>query len=248
VEHQTIRGRLAYTSKKPEIMDKWRGGETFVITTYVDGSRTLRAHCAIDENSPRVLRDCVNSYDAQWRPTDSFVRLSVDDKFVGSTWYRFTPELAEAEGYTFQEGRISQRIPLERPLRTFGTHPIQNDAWHTAIYPLEQGPGEFESNDGLMCSFHHRGADGPILLRRERPLYLKFFGEEKVKVAAGEFDALHFQVGRSTDDAYQGREIHPPYHVWVTADGDYVMLKAQVTGYMMTYYELTEYEKRKNFF
>jgi hypothetical protein len=248
VEHETIRGRLAYTSKKPELMDKWRGGETFVITKHVDGSRTLRAHCAIDENPPRVLRDCVNSYDANWRPTDSFVRLTVDEQFVGSTWYRFTPTLAECEGYTFQEGRISQRMELERPLRTFGTHPIQNDAWHTAIYPLEQGPGEIESNDGLMCSFHHRGADGPVLLRRQRPLYLRYFGEEKVKVIAGEFDALHFQVGRSTDDTYQGREIHPPYHVWVTADGDYVMVKAQVTGYMMTHYELTEYEKQKNFF
>ena len=28
MEHETIRGRLLYTSKKPEIMDKVRGGET----------------------------------------------------------------------------------------------------------------------------------------------------------------------------------------------------------------------------
>jgi hypothetical protein len=248
LEHETIRGHLLYTSKKPEIMDKWRGGEHFTITKHVDGRRTLRAQCAIDENSPRVLRDTINSYDADWRPTDAFVRLTVDENFVGSSWYRFTDTLAECEGYTVQEGRISQRMELERPLKTFGTHPIQNDAWHTAAYPLEQGPGEFESWDGLMCSFHHRGADGPVLLRRQRPIYLRFIGPEKVKVAAGEFDGLHFQVGRSTDDAYMGTDIHPPYHVWVTADGDYVMLKAHVTGYMQTYYELTSYEKRKNFF
>jgi hypothetical protein len=34
----------------------------------------------------------------------------------------------------------------------------------------------------------------------------------------------------------------------VTADGDYVMLKAYCTGYMQTFYELVEYEKGKNFF
>jgi hypothetical protein len=45
-----------------------------------------------------------------------------------------------------------------------------------------------------------------------------------------------------------GTDAHPPYNLWVTADGDYVMLKAHVTGYMQTFYELTEYEKRKNFF
>lgn len=33
---------------------------------------------------------------------------------------------------------------------------------------------------------------------------------------------------------------HPPYEVWTTADGDYVMLKSFVSGYMMTHYELEE--------
>jgi hypothetical protein len=250
MEHETIRGRLLYTSKKPEIMDKVRGGETFTITKYVDGGRTLRAHCAIDENSPRVLRDSITSFDAAWNPIDGFVRLTVDEKFVGSSWYRFTPTLAECEGYTEQEGRISHRFELDKPARLFGTHPIQADAFLTQSYDLSQGPGEQVIPGGLMCSFHHRGADGPILLRRVNTAgsYFRFVGQETVKVIAGEFEALHFQVGRSTDDDYQGRDIHPPYHVWVTADGDYVMLKAHVTGYMQTYYELTEYEKRKNFF
>jgi hypothetical protein len=30
--------------------------------------------------------------------------------------------------------------------------------------------------------------------------------------------------------------------VWVTADGEFVLLKAQVTGYMMTQYELVSLE------
>ena len=249
MEHETIRGRLAYTSKKPEILDKWRGGEVFTLTEHVDGRRTMRAQCAIDENPPRVLRDVINSFDADWLPTDSFVRITVDDQFVGSSWYRFTPSLVECEGYTVQEGRISDRIELQRPVQAMISHPIQADAWLTTMYDLSRGPGEMECADIVACSFHHRGATGPVLLRRrDQPLFLRFVGPQRVSVAAGEFDALHFQIGRSSDDAYMGTDVHPPYHVWVTADGDYVMLKAHVTGYMQTYYELTEYEKRKNFF
>jgi hypothetical protein len=36
---------------------------------------------------------------------------------------------------------------------------------------------------------------------------------------------------------------HPPYELWCTADGDYVFLKAFVTGYMMTAYELVSLER-----
>ncbi len=248
VEHETIRGKLLYTSKKPEIMDKVRGGETFIITKHVDGRRTLRAHCAIDENSPRVLRDSITSYAADWKPTDAFVRLTVDEKFVGSSWYRFTPTLAECEGFTELEGRISHRFQLDKPVRLFGTHPIQADAYLTNIYDLSKGPGEQIIEGTMMCSFHHRGADGPILLKRNRTGLFRFIGKETIKVVAGEFEALHFQIGHSTDDSYIGTDIHPPYHVWVTADGEYVMLKAYVTGYMQTYYELVEYERRTNFF
>jgi hypothetical protein len=185
MEHETIRGRLVYTSKKPEKMDQARGGETFVMTRHVDGRRTLRAHCAIDENSPRVLRDVILSYDANWLPTDGFVRITVDEAFVGSSWYRFTPTLAECEGYTEQEGRISHRFPLERPVRLFGTHPIQADAILTQAYDLSQGPGAQIIGDNYMCSFHHRGADGPALLKRKRGLYLEFIGEESIAVQAG---------------------------------------------------------------
>lgn len=128
MEHETIRGRLLYTSKRPELMNKVRGGETFVITKHLDGRRTLRAHCAIDENAPRVLRDVILSLDASWNPTDAFVRLTVNERFVGSSWYRFTPTLAECEGFTEQEGRISHRFELEKPVTLFATHPLQADA------------------------------------------------------------------------------------------------------------------------
>ncbi len=75
---------------------------------------------------------------------------------------------------------------------------------------------------------------------------MAFLGRERITVAAGTFDALHFRLTETSDDAPDTRNEpgkHPPYDLWVTADGEYVMLLATVTGYMMTRYELTEYER-----
>ena len=248
MDHTTIRGTLRYTSKKKEILDKVRGGETFIITVHTDGRRSLRAHCAIDENSPRVLRDNVTSYDKDWHPTDAFNQLTVDEEFVGSSWYRFTEKYSECEGWTVREGRFSLRFDHDTWPAMFGSHPMQNDAMHCKNYDLSKGPGEQTTGPYLMSSFHHRGADGPVLLRRNGGMLLGYYGIEKVTVGAGTFDAHHFRIGKNQDDAYMGRDIHPPYHLWTTADGNYVLLKAHCTGYMQTYYELVEYEQRKNFF
>lgn len=247
MEHETIRGTLRYTSKKPQILDKVRGGETFIITRHVDGRQTMRAHCAIDENAPRVLRDVIMNLDPDWNPVSGLVQLTVDEKFVGSTWYHFTDTMAECEGFTVREGRISQKVALEGYAPVFGTHPIQGDAWTVRCYDLSKGPGKQIIPTYLMSSLHHRGADGPMLLL-QRDLLLAYIGEETITVEAGTFDTLHFRITENDDDTYMGTDRHPPYHAWVTADGSYIMVKAYCTGYMQTYYELVEYERRTNFF
>ncbi len=248
MEHYTIRGSIRYTSKKPEILDKVRGGETYIMTVHPDGRRTLRSHCAIDENPPRVLRDCVTNLGADWAPLQSFVQLTVDDEYVGSAWYRFTDHSAECEGWTKKEGRFSSRFEIDGPPAYFGTHPIQADSWHLNRYDLTKGLGAQHIPNKFMCSLHHRGADGPTLISMPQGNTLVYLGPETVTVEAGTFDALHFRFGLNDDDHYMGTDIHPPYHLWVTADGDYVLLKAYVTGYMQTYYELTDYKKEKGFF
>ncbi len=248
MEHYTIRGRIRYTSKKTEKLDQDRGTESWIITVHPDGRRTLRAHCAIDENPPRVLRDCTLTVGPDWGPREAFVQISVDEAFVGSAWYRFTARSAEAEGWTAREGRFSHRFDLEQPAGYFVTHPIQADAWHFGKFDLGRGPGTQRILHKFSCSPHHRGADGPTLIHVPAGGDLVFVGRERVTVAAGTFDALHFRIGANTDDAYLGTELHPPYHLWVTDDGDYVVLKAYVTGYMQTFYELTQYERRAGYF
>ena len=243
MEHSTDAGRIVYTSTRPELMGRVRGGETFIVTRYSDGARTLRVHCAIDENSPRVLRDSITDLDCDWRPTGGFVRITVDERFVGSCWYRFTPTLAECEGYTEQEGRIARRFELVSPVRVFGTHPLCADGYLVQAYDLSKGPGRQTIGDFFMCAGHNRGADGPTLLSRPDGISVRYFGPERITVAAGDFDALHFQIGESTDDAYMGTDIHPPYHIWVSADGEYLFLKARITGYYSSDYELVELQR-----
>jgi hypothetical protein len=136
--HRTIRGTLAYTSEKPERKGQERGRERFTMTIHADGRRTLRALSEIDDPPP-VLRDVTLSVGSDWKPTDCFVRLSVGDRFMGSSWFRFSDREVECEGYTAQEGRISQRVILDAPLRVFGTHPIAADAWLTNVAALDRG-------------------------------------------------------------------------------------------------------------
>lgn len=245
VPHVRIRGKIHYTSDKPERKGQERGREYFTITRHADGRRTLRAYVEIDD-APNVMRDVTLSVGADWKPSDCFVRLSVGDKFIGSSWFRFTADQAECEGFTVAEGRISQRYALDRPLVGFGTHPIQGDAFLTSMVDVSQGPNNHAYQDVLMCSLDHRGATGPMLMTHPKGVRLAFKGRERITVAAGTFDALHFRYSETTDDGTDTRNEpgkHPPYDVWCTDDGDYVFLRAWVTGYMMTRYELTEYER-----
>ncbi len=245
IPHTRIRGKIHYTSDKPDRKGQERGREYFTITVHGDGHRTLRAYTEIDD-APNVMRDVTLSLGADWKPTDCFVRLSVGDKMVGSSWFRFGPNLAECEGYTVAEGRISQTFALDRPLAGFGTHPIQGDAFLTRIVDVSQGPSNHAYQDVMMCSLDHRGATGPMLMPHPLGVRLAFKGRERITVAAGTFNALHFRYSESTDDDGETRNApgkHPPYDLWCTDDGDYVFLRAWVTGYMMTRYELTEYER-----
>jgi hypothetical protein len=245
IPHVRIRGKIHYTSDKPDRKGQERGREYFTITMHANGHRTLRAYTEIDD-APNVMRDVTLSLDANKKPTDCFVRLSVGDKMVGSSWFRFTRNEAECEGYTVAEGRISQRFALQQPLVGFGTHPIQADAWLTNIVDVSKGPHHHIYENVMMCSLDHRGATGPMLMPHPIGIRLSFIGKERITVAAGTFDALHFRYSEQTDANAETRNEpgkHPPYDLWCTADGEYVFLRAWVTGYMMTRYELTEYER-----
>ena len=103
-------------------------------------------------------------------------------------------------------------------------------------YDLSAGPGKQYFSNMILSSPDHRGATGPMFFRLG--FGIEYVGEDTVTVGAGTFDALHF---RYVETAGQLPQEHPAYNLWVTPD-NYLFLKGQVDGYMMTYYELDELE------
>jgi hypothetical protein len=169
------------------------GREFFSITVLPDGGRVLRAQCEMDERV--LIRDVFLAVDAQWRPIDAFVRLTVDGARRGSSWYLFGEHEALCEGDTAIEGRVSQRSLSREPIQSFGTHSLHNDAW--TVGRLRQWRGE----PGAMplasytTSVTPDGSTGPLLIARGRGTsMITDLGEESVTVPAGRFQAHHIRI------------------------------------------------------
>ncbi|HVC30654.1 MAG TPA: hypothetical protein VND24_05655 [Steroidobacteraceae bacterium] len=237
MKHRNVRGTILYTSRKPERMGERRGIEHFNFTHHADGCTTLRAYVEIEEPDPTVLRDVIYSLDAQHRPRDCHVRLTVADRFMGSGWFRFTPGEIECESYGPTIGRISQRMPLERPIDGFGTHPVVADGYLLSVLPWRQD--ERRTLHVFVPSPDHRGATPPLL--SAVAIDAVFLGHERIEVRAGTFRARHFQYLDEGDSGMLGR--HPPYDVWISDDHDGVLLQGGVGGYMQTWYELVALER-----
>ena len=232
MKHRSITGTILYTSKKPDRLDQPRGIEHFRFTHHTDGKRTLRAHCEIEEPHPSVLRDIVYSLDEHGRPMDCHVRLTVDDRFMGSGWFRFTQDFVECESYGPTIGRLSQRMPLNGPVDGMGTHPVVADGYLLSLFGWVEG--EKKKLRVMLPSPDHRGATPPIIA--EVNIDAVFLGRETVTVRAGTFAAKHFQFIDDGSSGMAGQ--HPPYDVWITDDADAIMLQGGVGGYMQTWYEL----------
>jgi hypothetical protein len=235
-DHSSVMGRIRYTSRKPERLGQERGREWFRIDVHGDGTRTCVAHAEIDDR-PSVMRDIAYSLDREWLPTDCFVRLSVDDRFMGSGWFRFHATTAECETWTAVDGRASQRMELARPLVAFENHAIACDAWHLRLVDRRK-PGTVQRIEQMLLSSpDHRGATGPTLFSIS--LGIVYVAEERIEVGAGRFDAWHYRFVSTTGLP----EEHPPYDVWCTADDEFVFLQGIAGGYMQTQYELADFTR-----
>lgn len=232
MKHRSITGTILYTSRKPDRLDQPRGIEHFRFTHHTDGKRTLRAHCEIEEPHPSVLRDIVYSLDEHGRPMDCHVRLTVDDRFMGSGWFRFTQDFVECESYGPTIGRLSQRMPLNGPIDGMGTHPVVADGYLLSLFGWVEG--EKKKLRVMLPSPDHRGATPPVIA--EVNIDAVFLGRETVTVKAGTFATKHFQFIDDGSSGMAGQ--HPPYDVWITDDADAIMLQGGVGGYMQTWYEL----------
>ena len=228
-----ITGKSLYISERETNRGAVWGFESFAITHAEDGMRTLMAHCELDLDGQRVVRQISQSVHGDWHPLEGHVRLLTDGKFAGSAWYRFTDTEVECEAHTLKDGRLSQRFPLNRrPMRGLGTHALQADGWNVAVLDYAKGPHHQQFHNNIMISIHHLGATGPKI--EVTTSGLQYFGDEDITVPAGTFRCHKVAyVGMVTND-------HPPYVLWVTADGEYLFVKGVVEGYMGSRFELTE--------
>lgn len=237
MKHRIIEGRLAYTSRKPEMFGQLRGFETFMFTRHSDGKLTLRAHCEIEEPEPTVMRDIIYSIDEHNQPMDLHVRLTVGDRFTGSGWLRFDGATIECESYGPSIGRVSQKVMPGARIDGFGTHPIVSDGY--LLSTKEWSEGQRQSFNVYLPSPDHRGATPPLIAHvKIDGLYL---GRETVTVPAGTFATRHFQFVDPGNSGMTGD--HPPYDLWITDDEDAIFVQGGVGGYMMTWYELVDLKR-----
>ena len=195
---------------------------------------TIRAHCEIDEPAPTVMRDILYSLGPDGHPRDCHVRLSLDDRFLGSGWINFADGIIECESFGPTTGRISQRVATRGAFDGFGTHPIVGDGYLTRCMDVARGPHS-RSLRVFLPSPDHRGATPPMIA--EVAIDLEYLGDAERTVAAGTFACRHF---RFVDRHAMGGTTHPPYDMWVTADDDAVFVCGGVGGYMATWYDLVE--------
>ena len=230
MDHTTLRGRIVswYEERKD---DSDRSREDFTITKHGDGLMVLRSFCQLYDNG--IVRDVLVAVDDTMSPRDASIRVMVDDTTQGTAWYHFTDDSIECEAST-DAGRISQRTTRESKLATLGTHALQSDAWLLAKLDFSREPGPQRMDNIPFCSSHHLGATGPHL--EILGAGVEYLGDEEVTVGAGTFACHRLRFVETSND-------HPPYDVWVSADGYYLFLKGYVGGDWKVNYELVWLEE-----
>lgn len=231
VKHSVRKGRVDYLANDGRFPSGIMGYEEWTVTTHGDGSRVLRARCELHDLDT-LVRDVLQSVDADWHPQDAYVRLTINDKFFGNALYNFTDDVAEYVGFSAKDGPTSGRRDIRRGIRGFGTHPVMSDGWLIAHFDLSKGPGCQTFTNNLMSSIDHRGATGPGF-ELTTISTLEYHGEEDVTVPAGRYKCHHFAFVNTSNN-------HPPYNCWVTTDGDYLIVKAVYEGSIRQTMELVE--------
>ena len=219
MQHKTLRYNIDYLTAD----GTKRGQEPCTVTVHGDGQRTIRARSEIYDTN--ILRDVTYTVDGDYRPVDCFIRVTVQDRFVGSSWFRFRGDAAECEGFTSEEGRISQRLDLTGPPQSFITHAVATDVWHCANIERDPAKGVQLIDPVPSCSPLPNGASGPSLgLWSMRAEYI---GIEEIEVPAGAFEAEHVRYVEEDGSLW--------LEMWCTNDADRVMLRMYYPVYDSSY-------------
>lgn len=201
------RGRIEYDRKQGG------GQEWFSVTVLANGDRTMRTQTEMHDIG--LLRDVTQTVDKDWRPQDSFVRLSQNGQFTGCAWFRMDDTGIECEAFTRGDGRVSQRIETGTRVRILASHPVMADAWQCANF--DHGRPE---RTQIIAPWAHTsprpdGSSGPLAGVSTKTM--DYVGEERVTVPAGSFDTRHFRIHYSIDKTLA------PMELWVTGP-DFILV------------------------
>lgn len=179
------------------------------------GGRVVRAMCQMNDEA--LIRDTTWTLDQGWRPIDGHVRVILDGRIVGSTWFRFDGATVRCEGRTASHGDISQLRASDRPYEFLGLHALVADGLVAAVRGRNL-PGTERIIHGITCSYSRNGETELLALPID--IGVIYVGREHVTVPAGIFDADRFAV--------RWRSEWPAADYWVTGD-DFVFLKSSWT-------------------
>lgn len=213
----TIKGKIAYTRIDT---GAWRGDEDFHLTVHPDGSRTIRITNALDET--QVLRDVVMRVDKRMRPLDLYVSHWKDGEHRGTGFYRVGEEYLDAV-ISAPNGELRQRVRVPDKV-SLATRPQAAFGWH--FWYLDFAKRGLQKTDIFVLS--KWGLDVGSILGELTEYEVEVFGEERIKVAAGEFDTWHFRLGGI-------------YELWIEKE-NWITVKLQRED-KNRLYELVEYSQ-----
>jgi hypothetical protein len=194
-------GRLLYRKRSTGFV---RGREDFWLTRNRDGTRTLRSIAMTDDS--KFVRDVTFTLSADERPADIFIRLQVDDRLVGTGYFRTEGDRMRIVVDAGETGHTEQVVPIP-PRFHVTTHAVMLDAW--PFWAYDRGRGGEQTITVYNTSTRWNGTDGP--LGRIEPLRLRFVTEEDVTVPAGTLRCRLYHLDTDTVEV-------PLSKIWVTGE------------------------------
>ena len=158
------------------------GREWFSLHRHNRG-RFVRAVCEMEEEG--LLRDASWSLDGNWRPVDGHVRVALGGSVTGSTSYAFNGSSVTCHALTDTHGHVSLVKQSATAYEFLGLHSLICDGLLTAARGRDDINKE-RSINSITCSYSLHGEEG--LLAFPIDIGVTYLGEERLTIAAGEFD------------------------------------------------------------
>ncbi|PNU03352.1 hypothetical protein [Novosphingobium guangzhouense] len=204
-----LSGRVVHLKEGDE---EW-GREAFTMSVW-DKGRLMNATIEFDDR--KVLRNATWSVDGAWNPIEAQTREFVDGDLKAHCWFRIDGTAVEAEIFSQEAGRFSQRLEAGKRIDYLGMHTILADVLVAAACGTAD-PGVEKPVTCVTNSTSEWGM-GHYRAHCVTPL-VTYIAREEITVRAGAFEAEHFKVRWS--------EFVPEYaDFWVTP-GDYLPLRLQ---------------------